>query len=115
MAYTPTNWKDGDIISAEKMNKLEQGVAESGGGGVLLVNVTESSDGGGGSVAVNSASPMLNSVGDSSTFTADKTYAEVDAAVKAGKMVYLVYQGVYIPLGCTYFAVSSDGGEGGPR
>lgn len=26
MAYTPTTWKDGDIITAEKMNKLEQGV-----------------------------------------------------------------------------------------
>lgn len=26
MAYTPTAWKDGDVITAEKMNKLEQGV-----------------------------------------------------------------------------------------
>lgn len=26
MAYTPTNWTDGDLITAEKMNKLEQGV-----------------------------------------------------------------------------------------
>lgn len=26
MAYTPTVWKDGDLITAEKMNKLEQGV-----------------------------------------------------------------------------------------
>lgn len=99
MAYTPTNWKDGDIISAEKMNKLEQGVAEGGGGGVLLVNVTESSDGGGSTPVVNSASPMLTAESSSSsTFTVDKTYGEVDAAVKAGKMVYLVYNGVYIPL-----------------
>lgn len=93
MAYTPTNWKDGDIISAEKMNKLEQGVAE-GGGGVLLVNVTK----GGSTPIVNSASPMLTAGSSSTTFTADKTYAEVDAAVKAGKMVYLVYNGNYIPL-----------------
>ena len=98
MAYTPTNWKDGDIISAEKMNKLEQGVAEGGGGGVLLVNVTESSGDSGSTPVVNSASPMLNAAPSSPTFTADKTYAEVDAAVKAGKMVYLVYEGVYIPL-----------------
>lgn len=27
MAYTPTTWADGDIITAEKMNKLEHGVA----------------------------------------------------------------------------------------
>lgn len=26
MAYTPTTWTDGDLITAEKMNKLEQGV-----------------------------------------------------------------------------------------
>lgn len=26
MAYTPTQWQDGDVITAEKMNKLEQGV-----------------------------------------------------------------------------------------
>lgn len=26
MAYTPTTWVDGDLITAEKMNKLEQGV-----------------------------------------------------------------------------------------
>lgn len=26
MAYTPTNWNTGDVITAEKLNKLEQGV-----------------------------------------------------------------------------------------
>lgn len=26
MVYTATDWKDGDIITAEKLNKLEQGV-----------------------------------------------------------------------------------------
>lgn len=26
MAYTPTTWNDGDLITAEKLNKLEQGV-----------------------------------------------------------------------------------------
>lgn len=26
MAYTPTTWNNGDIITAEKLNKLEQGV-----------------------------------------------------------------------------------------
>lgn len=28
MAYTPTQWNDGDTITAEKMNHLEQGVAQ---------------------------------------------------------------------------------------
>ena len=26
MAYTPTTWSDGDLITAEKLNKLESGV-----------------------------------------------------------------------------------------
>ena len=26
MAYTPTTWNDGDVMTAEKLNKLEQGV-----------------------------------------------------------------------------------------
>lgn len=26
MAYEPTTWNDGDVMTAEKMNKLEQGV-----------------------------------------------------------------------------------------
>jgi hypothetical protein len=26
MAYTPNTWKDGDIITADKLNALEQGV-----------------------------------------------------------------------------------------
>ena len=31
MAYTPTTWTDGDVITAEKMNKLEQGVKDNVG------------------------------------------------------------------------------------
>ena len=32
MAYTPTNWTTGDTITATKLNKMEQGIAEGGGG-----------------------------------------------------------------------------------
>ena len=28
MAYTPTTWSDGDVITADKLNKLEQGVQD---------------------------------------------------------------------------------------
>ena len=38
MAYTPTNWQNGDIITAEKMNKIESGLANSGG--YIYVHVT---------------------------------------------------------------------------
>ena len=29
MSYIPTVWKSGDIVSSEKLNKLEQGVADA--------------------------------------------------------------------------------------
>lgn len=45
MAYEPTVWQAGDTITSARLNKLEQGVAE-GGGGVLVVEatVTETED-----------------------------------------------------------------------
>lgn len=33
MSYTPNTWSDGDILTAAKMNALEQAVASGGGGG----------------------------------------------------------------------------------
>jgi len=37
MAYEPTEWQNGDVITAEKLNKAEQGIAAAG---PLLVTVT---------------------------------------------------------------------------
>ena len=33
MAYTPKEWECGEVITADALNHLEQGVAEAGGGG----------------------------------------------------------------------------------
>lgn len=38
MSYTPTNWSRGDVVTSAKLNKLENGVADASGGGVLVVN-----------------------------------------------------------------------------
>ena len=43
MAYTKQTWNNGDIITAEKLNHIEDGIAEgggSGGGGVFVVKFT---------------------------------------------------------------------------
>lgn len=47
MAYEPTVWQAGDTITSARLNKLEQGVAE-GGGGVYVVEceVEETEDSG---------------------------------------------------------------------
>lgn len=44
MSYEPTVWKTGDIVSSEKLNKLENGVVNSGGGSgvkVLMFDVKD--------------------------------------------------------------------------
>ena len=40
MSYTPTTWQSGDIVTAEKLNKLEQGLADIGGGDPFVITVT---------------------------------------------------------------------------
>lgn len=37
MAYTPTTWATGDTITATKMNKIENGIANAGVGGTEVV------------------------------------------------------------------------------
>lgn len=39
MSYEPTVWKDGDLVTSAKLNKLEQGVANCGG--ILIVHADE--------------------------------------------------------------------------
>lgn len=41
MAYTPTNWVCGDTITAEKLNKLENGLAECCSGGDVGYSCSE--------------------------------------------------------------------------
>lgn len=37
MSYEPTVWKDGDLVTSAKLNKMEQGIA-AGGSSVFIVN-----------------------------------------------------------------------------
>lgn len=51
MSYTPTEWNSGDIITAEKLNKLEDGVADAndvnvGSNNVLKIDMNLSTTGG---------------------------------------------------------------------
>ena len=94
--YTPTNWKNGDIITEQKLNKLEQGL-EDAGCKIVVINVT------------------LTAVGTDYTCAPDKTFAEVMALIEDGYIpVYLFTEGdvhnVALPnLVCTD---SSDSGYG---
>jgi hypothetical protein len=37
MTYIPTEWKTGDIVTAERLNHAEQGIADAGGSGDTVV------------------------------------------------------------------------------
>lgn len=67
MSYTPTEWTNGDVITAEKLNHIESGVEESyNNEETLLVTFTTT---------------------NSQDYTCDKTYSEIEQAIADGKIV----------------------------
>lgn len=73
MSYTPTEWKTGDVVTSAKLNKLEQGVANAGGGiDALVVTFTATVD---------------DATGEISSISSNKTASEIYSAVESGKFV----------------------------
>ena len=56
MSYEPTEWKKGDKITAEKMNKLESGVANISG--IFLLDIQEIN----GKLTINSYNEIKNAI-----------------------------------------------------
>lgn len=76
MAYVPTVWATGDIITAEKLNKAEQGIANAG---IVLTIV-----------------PEYDPVNYTYTIRQDASY--IKDAIEAGKLVYVTaFQTVTVP------------------
>lgn len=82
MSYTPTEWNTGDTITASALNKIENGIANAGGGGALIVTT---SDIGGETVM-------------------DKTVQEIHDALMSGTPVYYKFE--YGTLGVDYVSHS---------
>lgn len=40
MSYTPTEWSKGDVITSEKLNKIEQGITNSCEGKIAIVSLS---------------------------------------------------------------------------
>ena len=62
MSYNKTTWQTGDIVTAEKLNNIENGIASGGGGLKIAVTYDEATD----------------------TYSLDKTYAEIKEAINKG-------------------------------
>ena len=73
MAYEKQNWNNGDVITAEKLNHIEDGIAEGGsGGGNFVVNFTYDMQ--------------------TDDITADKTYQEIYTAALSSPVIgYMDY------------------------
>ena len=84
MSYEPHTWVNGETITAEKMNNLEEGVSSGGGGGGAMI------------VQYNHSTGAL-----------DKTVRELNTALLSGVPVYFVY--VYGPV---EYQSTSDSYEG---
>ncbi len=61
MAYTKNTWNTGDIVSSQKLNHMEDGIADAGG--IMVINNTDN--------------------------TLDKTWQEVYDAISQGSLVML--------------------------
>lgn len=85
MAYEKQTWNCGDTITADKLNHIEDGIADASGGGgsdIFTVNLT-----------IDPESP-------SQSPTVDKTFAEIKSAILSGKNVLAniktIYQGALL-------------------
>ena len=82
MAYEKQTWQTGDVITQEKLNHMEDGIAGAGGGSVLVVNTNED-------LSTNS-------------IVLDKTWAEIqEAVVSHGVVVHKTLLGgdeIYTPV-----------------
>ena len=70
MSYIKTTWETGDVITAEKLNNIENEL-EALDDRVFIVNIDAEDD------------------GSTITATADKTRQEMSAAVEAGKLIII--------------------------
>ena len=73
MSYTKQTWTRGDIITAEKLNHMEDGIAS---GGVFIIEETVSDN----------------------THTLNKTWNEIYNAVASGKICYLSFLNGFFSL-----------------
>lgn len=77
MSYTPTVWKTGDIVSSQRLNKLEEGVRDAYE--VMVINIVTEDP-------AQSAKNLLRASRGGSTVFLDKTWQQIFDALIAGKL-----------------------------
>ena len=85
MAYTKNTWADGDVVTSEKLNHMEDGIADAGG--IMIINDTDN--------------------------TLDKTWQEISDAMAANTfcVIKTVLQGIDGSSVCNYLVVEAGYSE----
>lgn len=83
MSYEPYEWKDGDIINASKLNRIENGIAEANTTStILLVNLTN----------------------DGNVVTSNKTAGEILDVLNQGGICFAIISGDN-GVGCDFISL----------
>lgn len=77
MAYTKQTWQNGDTITAEKLNHMEDGIGAPIPGGCLYITVTDIDSG-------------------NNTATLDKTFEEINNAFNNNMYLILIHPEGYV-------------------
>lgn len=84
MSYTPTNWQTGDTVTAERLNKMEQGIA----------------------AAVDPFIVTLTPTAQDFSGTMDKTPQEITNAYNAGQDIEFDIPSLFVKCKAMEFAVT---------
>ena len=118
MSYTPTTWKKGDVITSAKLNKMEQGIA-NGGGGALIGHVTWSDPADSGDISIKGGNTKNGGSAPDPIATLDVTPNDIINAMNSGKPVFIMNTSEwdsYDYLGCELIqAIQIDSGDGEPE
>lgn len=91
MSYTPTIWSTDDVITAEKLNNIENGIA--GAGGLFIIHATG----------------VAHPLNPQTQPTFDKTYAEVSSAFNSGLIPTVVFSTDSATLQAMFASYSDQG------
>ena len=85
MSYTPTNWQTGDTVTAERLNKMEQGIAAAADPFIVTLTPTAQDYSG----------------------TMDKTPEEIDEAYRTGRRIRFRVMGMDAEVDATQYVVNT--------
>ena len=107
MAYTPTVWETGNVVTAEKLNKMEGGIEDANEKELPSVTGTDNGDvltvvEGAWAKATPSGSNVV--ILDETTVQG-KTYNDFIAYSNAGKIIFILFNGTAEETNIPYFMV----------